>query len=238
MRCVECGTETPEAAEVCLRCGAPGVRPWSVAADLAPAGAGDCLAAAPAGDTGSAFARIRRLQPYFMISLIFFLVLYMIGVAGFNMTQQSGLHHPMEWIIQISVGGALLSVVLFEAARRQFRVRQLLWGLVPILSLGLLAFVPFLWLALIRRQVRDWARFAVYLAAVVTATLLGTPGSQDAARLFLEIAAGLMVIAPLHTVVAFSPAAGVSSWREARAARDSGTRQQLVIEAARPEDLQ
>ena len=93
-------------------------------------------------------------------------------------------------------------------------------------------------LALIRRQVRDWTRFVVYLAAVGTATLLGTPGSQDAARIFLGIAAGLMVIAPLHTVVAFSPAAGVSSWREARAARDSGTRQQLVMEAAGPEDLQ
>jgi hypothetical protein len=44
-------------------------------------------------------AWIRRGQRYFMISLIFFLVPCLIGVAGFNESPQSGLHHPLEWII-------------------------------------------------------------------------------------------------------------------------------------------
>ena len=53
-----------------------------------------------------------------MICLIFFLALYMTGWFLFERTQGSGLHHPMEWGIDLGVVGALLSVVLFEAARR------------------------------------------------------------------------------------------------------------------------
>ncbi len=240
VKCVECGAKSAEVAQLCGQCGAPAVGALLVAAGPAAAGPANCLVATPAVDAGPPPAWIRRGQPYFMISLIFFLGLYMISVVGFNRTQGSGLHHLMEWLILLSVGGALLSLVLFEAARSQFRVRQPVWALVPILSLGFLAFVPFLWLALIRRQARDWAVFAAYTAAVATATVISILGTQGApaALGFLEIAAGLMVIAPVHAVVAFSPAAGASSWREARAATAYSKRQQLAMDGVGPEDLQ
>jgi hypothetical protein len=170
-----------------------------------------------------------------MISLIFFLILYLIAVAGFNETVQSGLHHPMEWIIQLSVGGALLSVVLVEAARSQFRVRQLVWGLVPVLSIGLLAFAPFLWLALVRRRARDWAVFACYLAAIATAMVL-TYRQGAALEISSEIAAGVMVIGSLHAVLAFSPVAGPTTFREAKAARAADAHQDAITDAVAPED--
>src|SRR5262245_31224832 len=84
------------------------------------------LFAAAARDPGS---WIRRGKPYYMISLILFLALIMVGSFGFIQTQGSGLHHPIEWGIDLGVGGALLSLVLFVAAGAQFRVRQLVWAL-------------------------------------------------------------------------------------------------------------
>jgi DivIVA domain-containing protein len=190
-----------------------------VAAGLAVAGPSGGLLAAAARDAGWPLAWIRRGHPYYMICLISFLVLYMIGWFLFERTQGSGLHHPMEWGIDLGVVGALLSVVLFGAARGQFRARQLVWGLVPLLSWTFLAFLPFLWLALIRRRTREWAVFAVYLAAETTMLVISFVVAADAGY---ELVAGLLLIAPVHAVLAFSPAAGVSSWRETRAATDSG----------------
>ena len=118
IRCLECGAESADATQVCARCGAPAVGPRSVATGLAVARPSDGLRAAAAGDAGSPPAWIRRGQPYYMICLIFFLALYMTGWFLFERTQGSGLHHPMEWGIDLGVVGALLSVVLFEAARR------------------------------------------------------------------------------------------------------------------------
>jgi len=40
------------------------------------------------------------------------------------------------------------------------RLWQLAWASVPVWSLALLAFVPFLRLALVRRRARDWGVFA------------------------------------------------------------------------------
>jgi hypothetical protein len=237
MRCAECGAPAAEVTQACAECGAPPVWQWSEAADRVAAGRGAHRKTAPvvARGTWRPPAWIRRGQRYFMISLIFFLALYLIAVAGFNETVQSGLHHPLEWIIQLSVGAALLSVVLFEAARNQFRVRQLVWGLVPVLSLGVLAFAPFLWLALVRRRARGWAVFACYLAADATAIFLGN--SQGAAlEISSEIAAGLMVIGSLHAVLAFSPAAGPATFREAKAARAAGEPTGPVMDATVLED--
>jgi DivIVA domain-containing protein len=215
IRCLECGAESTDATQVCARCGAPAVGPRSVAAGLAVARPSDGLVAAAAGDARWPPAWIRRGQPYYMICLIFFLALYMIGWYLFERTQGSGLHHPMEWGIDLGVVGALLSVVLIEAACGQFRARQLVWGLVPLLSWTFLAFVPFLWLALIRRRTREWAVFAVYLAAETTMLVISF---VVAAAAGYELVAGLLLIAPVHAVLAFSPAAGASSWRETRAA--------------------
>lgn len=88
------------------------------------------------------------------------------------------------------------------------RLRQLAWASVPIWSLSLLAFAPFLRIALARRRARDWAVFAGYLAAtVLTVTLFSLSTSdQDAAG----AAAGVMIIvvgvaAAVHAFVAFRP---------------------------------
>ncbi len=88
------------------------------------------------------------------------------------------------------------------------RLRQLAWASVPILSVSLLAFAPFLRLALARRRARDWAVFAGYLAAVILiVTLMSVAGSgQDAAA----TVAGTMVVvvgvaAAVHAFVAFRP---------------------------------
>jgi hypothetical protein len=185
------------------------------------------LADAPTQGAGGPPARVYRDQRYFMISLVFFLVLYMIGMAGLNATpMHTWVHHTTGWIIVVGLAGALLSVILLETDRGQFRARQLVWAWVPILSLGLLAFVPFLWLALIRRRTRDWVVLAAYLAAVgalaafaVTYALAGHYDQGGTAWTDgVVILSGLMVIAPAHTLVAFSPAAGLTSWRDAYAA--------------------
>lgn len=229
MRCVECGAETAEAAQRCARCGAP------------PAGPGDCLAAAAAGDAWPASAWMRRGQRYFLISLVFFLILYLIGVVGLLKTSlDSGPHTAMGWILILSVAGVFLSLVLIEAGRNQFRARQLGWGLVPMLSLGFLAFAPFLWLALIRRRARHWMMFAAYLAAVVVVVYVVVANYYNSAAwnaTYVMITC-LVVIAAAQAVVAFRPAAGVPSWREARAASDSGRRQQPVMDAVGPEAWQ
>ena len=243
VRCAECGAETTETTEFCAVCEAPAVGQGPVAADPPAGGPGDDLETVPAAprDARRPPAWPRRGQRYFMISLIFFLVLYLIGVAGFETTQQSGLHHPMEWIIQWSIVGALLSVILFEAARNQFRPRQVAWGLVPILSLAFLAFVPFLWLALVRRRARDWVVFAAYLAAVATAIVFFGPVYQvSAAQLHFGavVFAGLLVIAPVHAVLAFSPVAGPTTFREAKAARAAGEHQEPITDTPALEDSQ
>jgi Septum formation len=49
MRCLECGAESDEAAQVCARCGAPIARQVSVGADPAAGGSGDPIAP-PASD--------------------------------------------------------------------------------------------------------------------------------------------------------------------------------------------
>lgn len=232
MRCVECGSETAEAAQRCARCGAPPARPMPVAAGPA---------AAAAGDAWPTSAWMRHGQRYFLISLIFFLILYLIGVVGLLKTSlDSGPHTAMGWVLILSVAGVFLSLVLVEASRNQFRARQLGWGLVPILSLGLLAFVPFLWLALIRHRARHWMVFAAYLAAVVVVVYVVVANYYNSAAwsaTYVMIAC-LVVIAATQAVVAFSPAAGVPSWREARAASDSGRRQQPVMDAVGPEAWQ
>jgi hypothetical protein len=54
--------------------------------------------------------------------------------------------------------------------------------MVPVWSFSLLAFVPFLRLALVRRQRRDWMVFAGYLAVVMLEIiLLSLPGPNDVA---------------------------------------------------------
>lgn len=180
----------------------------------------DCLATAAAGDVRPASAWMRRGQRSFLGSLIFFLILYLIGVVGLLKTSlHSGPHTVMGWTLILSVAGLFLSLVLVEAARNQFHARQLGWGLVPMLSLGFLAFVPFLWLALIHRRARHWMVFAAYLAAVVAVVYVVVANYYNSAAwnaLYVMLAC-LVVIAAAQAVVAFRPAAGVPYATDLRA---------------------
>src|SRR5262249_18849928 len=93
---------------------------------------------------------------------------------------------------------------------------------------------PFLVLALIRRRPRDWAVFAAYLAAVVAEIVtfaaagilpVGTVADYVAAILFYAIILLVAVTAPVYTLVAFRPAAGLPSWSDAELARAAAKRQ-------------
>jgi hypothetical protein len=110
---------------------------------------------------------------------------------------------------------------------------------VPILSLTLLAFAPFLWLALIRHQARDWAVFAAYFAAVV-AELVLLPIGKPAGAVSTIGAVMLLLVAgtaTVHTLVAFRPAAGLPSWRDAHTVRAADKRQKLAKSTARQREI-
>jgi len=47
-----------------------------------------------------------------------------------------------------------------------------------------------------------------------------------------------MIIAPVHTVLAFSPTAAVSVWRDARTARGTAKHREPLMDAVAPKDLQ
>jgi DNA uptake protein ComE-like DNA-binding protein len=87
------------------------------------------------------------------------------------------------------------------------RLRQFAWASVPVLSLSLLAFVPFLALALARRRVRDWAVFAGYLVtSIVVLVLMSISGPADAVSATAgTLAMVVMVVGGVHAFVAFRP---------------------------------
>jgi hypothetical protein len=102
-----------------------------------------------------------------------------------------------------------------------------------------LVFVPFLWLALVHRHARDWVVLAVYLAAEATLVHIISAGLHPSGAYGdgSVIAACLLVIAPVHAWVAFSPAAGMMSWRDARAARAVGKCPAPVMDPVAPQEL-
>ena len=217
VRCLECRAPTAGGTQFCAECGAPvtGLRP--VAANPSAGGPDDRPETAPGA------ARDARPWPaavrWFLLScLIIFLILFTIGQVGVVRTPRgTGLHGTMVGVSWLSIVGALLFVVLFEYARKQFVGAQLGWAAVPPLSIGFLAAVPFLWLALVRRRVRDWVVFAIYLAATITviAALSSVPSNTSITGLPAVMFSLLLVIAPVHAMLAFSPAAKVPTWREA-----------------------
>lgn len=87
------------------------------------------------------------------------------------------------------------------------RVRQLAWASVPVWSLGWLAFVPFLRLAIARRQARDWAVFGSYLvASVVEIVTFGASTPDSAAANFAgAVMIALMGVGAVHTLVSYRP---------------------------------
>lgn len=89
------------------------------------------------------------------------------------------------------------------------RGRQLAWASVPVWSLGLLAFAPFLRLAVARRTAKDWGVFAAYLAAVAAVTvLISVAPTKGAGSGFAGgIIIFLMGFAAVHALISFRPAA-------------------------------
>lgn len=106
------------------------------------------------------------------------------------------------------------------------RLRQLAWASVPVWSLSMLAFAPFLRLALARRRARDWAVFAGYLAACIVVLILMSiagPGDEDAVSVTAgTLAIVLMGAGAVHAFAAFRPvpqaAGGAHASEEAVAA--------------------
>lgn len=208
MKCVECGTQIAELAPLCVRCGAPVAGSRSVAADPATGGLSGGLVAAAARDAGLPPARVRRGQPYYLVCLVFSVILYVIGAVGLIRTSlDSRPHTAMGWILIASSVGVFVSLVLVETGRNQFRNRQLAWGLVPILSAGFLAFVPFLWLALMRRQARDWKVLGVYLAGTdaLVYIIVANFYNRAAWSATYVLMACLALLAAAQAVVAFRP---------------------------------
>ena len=92
-------------------------------------------------------------------------------------------------------------------------LRPILWASVPIWSIGFLSFVPFLAYAMIQRRAKDWAVFAVYLAATVAMIVaLAAVNSSSSASAgvggFIVVLAGC---AAVHAAIVFRPSRGLSS---------------------------
>jgi hypothetical protein len=210
VRCAECGAETAEVAQFCVRCGAPTAGPQPVAADLAPSEPDDPRAAAAAAE--SPHAQAGRYQQYFLICLIFYLIVCSASMAWINKVPGGPkLSHALGWAIGLSVAGALLSLVLLVLGVNPRSNQQVAWAFVPVLSLSFLAFVPFLWLAVIHRQARAWPVSACYLVAVAAEIVLASVGYQGStvwsiSYVMIPLVAGT---AAVRALVAFGPAAGL-----------------------------
>lgn len=102
-----------------------------------------------------------------------------------------------------------LSLVSEPPSHARLVVRQLFWASMPVWSLGLLAFGPFLWLAIIRRRRSDRVLVAAYVAA--SATALGLVSLQAAAGTTAGGAGGALLVGLMfagagHALVACNPA--------------------------------
>jgi hypothetical protein len=116
------------------------------------------------------------------------------------------------------------------------RARQLLLSLVPVVSLGFLAFVPFLYIALVRRRRRDWLVCAGYVSAVIVMVILvSVAGSGSATDLAGGLILLLMGLGATHSFVALRPAAGVGAPAQSAVAQPRSGRpdQRAVLHAAK-----
>lgn len=100
-----------------------------------------------------------------------------------------------------------------QGGRPGGRVRQFAWASVPVWSLSLLAFVPFLRLAVTRRRDKDWLVFLAYLSAVAMEIAAWAEGPGGGFATFMAVI--VMAVAAVHAFIEFSPS---------RAVRASGQR--------------
>jgi hypothetical protein len=78
--------------------------------------------------------------------------------------------------------------------RRSSRVARVAWTLAPLLSLGVLTFVPFLAVALRRRRKRDWLNFLGYLLTAVLEVVIVEATTHYGPHNQLKQTAGVAVI--------------------------------------------
>jgi hypothetical protein len=176
---------------------------------------------------------------FLLACLIVVLILFAIAQMGVYRTLRgTGLHGTMVGLSWICVLGALLFLVLFESARKQFDDAQVWWALVVVFTFGLLASLPFLWLALARRRIWDWVVFAVYLAATIAAiaALSSVPSNTSIRGFPAATWSLLLVVGTVHAVLACSRAAKVPTWRDVFPRWPRGGRRNDLQDAVIPED--
>jgi hypothetical protein len=215
-----------------------------MAADPADGWPGDSAESAVARDAGSRPARAHRLYFLGFLACCLILCCCILTISVFVADNASSNSTSAAWIggtIAVALVASLCGTIVFLVAfvktlsqRRRRRVRQVVWPLVPIVSFSLLAWWPFLVLALIRRRAQDWAVFAAYLTAVaaeIVVVILSAQGIIPAGAqiiVFFTTVLLVAVTAAIHTLVAFRPAAGLPSLRGAQQARAAGRQQPLM----------
>lgn len=95
-----------------------------------------------------------------------------------------------------------------DGRRWRARARQFAWASVPVWSLGMLAFVPFLRLAVARRTAKGWGVLAAYLAAVAVELVLDSAVgyTNTGSTLVGGAIIALMGFASVHAFISFRPA--------------------------------
>lgn len=114
------------------------------------------------------------------------------------------------------------------------RGRQILLSLIPLFSGGIFAFVPFLYLALVRRQRRDWLICAGYVVAVIITGVAFTALPHKAGQNFAGALAALLTgVATVHSFVALRPGTMASVRAQQQVGQQTEASQQLALQAAR-----
>jgi hypothetical protein len=92
------------------------------------------------------------------------------------------------------------------AKRSATRLQQVLFASIPVWSIGVFAFAPFLVYAWVSRRRRDWMVFGGYLAATIAVIAIGVAGSDSSAGGAVgALIVALIGVAAVHTAVLFRP---------------------------------
>jgi hypothetical protein len=114
------------------------------------------------------------------------------------------------------------------------RTRQILLSLIPLLSVGLLAFVPFLYLALVRRRRKDWLVCAGYVLADIAALALASSTSHSTGdAIFGTLLLLLIGGGTVHSLVALRPDTIASGQAEHQIEQYAEAGQHAAVAAAK-----
>jgi hypothetical protein len=114
------------------------------------------------------------------------------------------------------------------------RGRQILLSLIPFFSGGVFTFVPFLYLAMVRRRRRDWLVCAGYVLAVIIEVVAITALPHGSGQEFAGILAVLLIGGgTAHSFVALRPGALATAQAQDQIEQQSEANQDLALQAAR-----